>query len=136
VIFTFNEEEDAIDVGGISFAEGKKWRDARGNPSVTILVDDIIPEPRRARAVEIRGDAEIHETGGDRINPRFGNFTPEFLRIRPRRIVSWGVGARHGREGDAHERPLGGLNRHSGSRGGWMRPATRSSASNATTPIG
>jgi pyridoxamine 5'-phosphate oxidase family protein len=65
VTFTFNEEEDAIDVGGIAFAEGKKWRDARGNPNVTILVDD------------------------DRINPRFGNFTPEFLRIRPRRIVSW-----------------------------------------------
>jgi pyridoxamine 5'-phosphate oxidase family protein len=91
VTFTFNEEEDAIDVGGIAFADGKKWRDARGNPNVTILVDDVIPEPRRARAVEIRGDAEIHETGGDRINPRFGNFTPEFLRIRPRRIVSWGV---------------------------------------------
>ena len=96
VTFTFNDEEDAIDVGDIAFAKGKKWRDATQNQKVTILVDDVIPEPRRARAVEIRGDAELHETGGDRINPRFGNFTPEFLRIRPKRIVSWGVEEREG----------------------------------------
>jgi pyridoxamine 5'-phosphate oxidase family protein len=91
VTYTFNEEEDTIDVGGLNFAAGKKWRDAQRNPKVTILVDDVIGPPRRARAVEVRGDAELHETGGDRINPRFSNFAPQFIRIRPRRIVSWGV---------------------------------------------
>ncbi len=35
--------------------------------------------------------AELHETGGNEINPRFPNFAPRFLRIRPRRIVSWGL---------------------------------------------
>ncbi len=89
VTFHYNAEEDAIDVGGVDFASGKKWRDARHNEKVTILVDDA--DPQGARAIEIRGDAEIHTSGGDTINPRFPNFVPEFIRIRPRRIVSWGL---------------------------------------------
>ncbi|MDP9342702.1 MAG: pyridoxamine 5'-phosphate oxidase family protein [Actinomycetota bacterium] len=92
VTYWFNQDEDALDVGGINFAAGKKWRDAQGNPKVTFLVEDVIVgPPRRARAVEVRGEAELHETGGDSINPRFPNFAPQFFRIRPRRIVSWGV---------------------------------------------
>jgi hypothetical protein len=56
------------------------------------MVDDVVREPkRRARAVEVRGAAEAHETGGESINPRFPNFAPEFLRIRPTRIVAWGI---------------------------------------------
>lgn len=90
VTFRFNEDEDSIDVGGIDFASGKKWRDAQHNPRVTLLVDDV-PEPRRARALEVRGSAELHTTGGDTMNPRFPNFVPEFFRIRPTRIVSWGL---------------------------------------------
>ena len=91
VTFHFNAGEDAIDVGGIAFGGTKKWRDAQGNPKVTLLVDDVLSNPRRARALEIRGEAEQHETGGDEINPRFPNFAPQFLRIRPTRIVSWGL---------------------------------------------
>ena len=82
--FHFNAEEDAIDLGGIDFAAGKKWRDARANPKVTFLVDEASPEG--ARAIEIRGEAELHQTGGDRINPRFPNFVPQFMRIRPRTV--------------------------------------------------
>jgi pyridoxamine 5'-phosphate oxidase family protein len=89
VTFHFNAEEDAIDIGGIDFAAGKKWRDVQRNPKVAFLVDDA--SPQGAHAVEIRGDAEPHTTGGDRINPRFPNFVPQFIRIRPRRIVSWGL---------------------------------------------
>lgn len=91
VTYTLNEEEDAIDVGGLNFGQSKKWRDARENPRVAFLVDDVIGPPRQARAVEVRGDAELHETGGESINPRFSNFAPEFIRIRPTRIVSWGL---------------------------------------------
>jgi hypothetical protein len=47
--------------------------------------------PRVARAIEIRGTAELHETGGNEINPRFPRFDPHFLRIRPTRIVAWGI---------------------------------------------
>jgi pyridoxamine 5'-phosphate oxidase family protein len=91
VTFAFNAAEDTIDVGGVDFGNTKKWRDARQNPLVTFLLDDVLPNPRRARALEVRGRAEAHETGGSRINPRFPNFAEEFLRIRPTRIVSWGL---------------------------------------------
>jgi pyridoxamine 5'-phosphate oxidase family protein len=87
--YTFNPDEDTIDLGGIDFANGKKWRDANGNPNITFLVDDF--SPTEAHAVEIRGDAEIHEQGGSAINPRFPNFVEQFIRLRPRRVVSWGL---------------------------------------------
>ena len=90
VTFVFNEEEDAIDIGGIDFAAGKKWRDAQRNPRVTVLIDDS-PGPRQARAIEIRGQAELHTTGGEKINRRFPTFVPEFFRLRPTKIVSWGL---------------------------------------------
>jgi pyridoxamine 5'-phosphate oxidase family protein len=91
VTFFYNTDEDAIDVGGMFFGGTKKWRDAKRDPKVTLLVDDVLSNPRRARALEIRGQAEPHETGGAEINPRFPRFAEEFLRIRPRRIVSWGL---------------------------------------------
>jgi PPOX class F420-dependent enzyme/OxyR family protein len=86
--YVYNPDEDSIDLGGIDFANSKKWRDAVANPLVTFLVDDF--SPTDAHAVEIRGDAEIHETGGSTINPRIPNFVEQFIRLRPRRIVSWG----------------------------------------------
>ena len=93
VTFRFNEELDTIDIGGIAFGEGKKWRDAKQNPKVTFLLDDTFGsgKDRQARALEVRGQAELHETGGSEINPRFPNFAPQFFRIRPKRIVSWGL---------------------------------------------
>jgi pyridoxamine 5'-phosphate oxidase family protein len=89
VTYVYNAGEDTIDIGGIDFANTKKWRDAKGNRHVTFLVDDF--EPTSARAVEIRGEAEVHETGGSGINPRFPRFVEQFIRLRPKRIVSWGV---------------------------------------------
>ena len=91
VTFTFNAAEDAIDVGGVNFGASKKWRDAQRNPLVTFLLDDVLPDPRRARAIEVRGRAEALTSGGSKINPRFPNFAEEFLRIRPTRILSWGL---------------------------------------------
>ena len=88
--YHFNVEEDAIDLGGIDFANTKKWRDVQQNQKVTLLVDDA--SPNGAHAVEVRGDAELHQTGGESINPRFSSFKPEFIRLRPYRIVSWGFG--------------------------------------------
>ncbi len=87
--YHYNPDEDAIDIGGIDFAAGKKWRDAKANPKVTLLVDDF--DPPEAHALEIRGDAEIHQTGGSKINPRFPNFVEPFIRLRPTHIVSWGL---------------------------------------------
>ena len=89
VTFVLNTDEDAVDIGGIDFGNSKKWRDARQNPRVTFLVDESWG--KGAKAIEIRGIAELHESGGDRIHPKFPHFKPEFFRLRPARIVSWGV---------------------------------------------
>ena len=91
VTYAFNAKEDTIDVGGVDFGATKKWRDAQANPRVTFLLDDVLRNPRRARAIEVRGRAEALATGGGTINPRFPNFAEEFLRIHPTRIVSWGL---------------------------------------------
>ena len=96
VTYNFNADEDAIDIGGVDFGNTKKWRDAQRNPRVTLLLDDVLPDPRRARALEVRGTAEAHETGGSTIHPRFPNFAEPFLRIRPTRIVSWGLAGQDG----------------------------------------
>jgi len=69
VTFHYNADEDSIDLGGIFFGQTKKWRDAGRNPKVTLLVDDVIGPPRRARAIEIRGTVERHESGGERATP-------------------------------------------------------------------
>jgi len=87
--YRFNTDEDAIDIGGVDFANSKKWRDVLQNPYVAFLVDDA--SPNGAHAIEIRGDAEPHFSGGELINPRFPNFKPEFVRVRPHRIISWGL---------------------------------------------
>jgi pyridoxamine 5'-phosphate oxidase family protein len=89
--YRYNPDEDAIDIGGIDFAAGKKWRDANGNPKITLLVDDF--DPPEAHALEIRGNAEIHQTGGSTINPRIPSFVEQFIRLRPKHIVSWGINA-------------------------------------------
>ncbi|CAA9239879.1 MAG: hypothetical protein AVDCRST_MAG41-1493 [uncultured Corynebacteriales bacterium] len=44
-----------------------------------------------AYGIEPRCRAEAHEAGGGTINPRFPGFDPQFLRLRPHRIVTWGV---------------------------------------------
>jgi pyridoxamine 5'-phosphate oxidase family protein len=87
--YALNQDEDAIDVGGYGFASSKKWRDAVRDPKVTFLLDES--GGGEGYGIELRCTAEVHETGGETINPRFPGFDPQFLRLRPHRIVSWGV---------------------------------------------
>ncbi len=85
---------DTIDIGGHDFASRKKFRDVRGNPRVAFVVDDVERQPWRARGIEIRGVAAILETGGEHI---MRGFAPQMFRIRPHRIVSWGIEGAHAR---------------------------------------
>jgi pyridoxamine 5'-phosphate oxidase family protein len=87
--FRYNEALDTIDIGGHDFAKRKKFRDVQENPKVAFIVDDLASiSPWVVRGIEIRGDAEILETGGE----EFGRgFDREMFRIAPRRIVSWGI---------------------------------------------
>ena len=105
--FRYNAEHDTIDIGGHGFTRRKKYRDVRQNGRVAFVVDDLasvdpgldlaamsaaevarVAQKATLRGIEIRGDAEILETGGQEIVP---GFPPQMFRIRPRRIISWGL---------------------------------------------
>ncbi len=89
VAFRYNPETDTIDVGGHNFGQRKKFRDVQRNPRVAIVVDDLESvDPWRPRMLEVRGQAEVLSTGGDSIGR---GFDPEMFRIKPRRIVSFGI---------------------------------------------
>ncbi|HEV2579636.1 MAG TPA: PPOX class F420-dependent oxidoreductase [Ktedonobacteraceae bacterium] len=88
VTFRYNEELDTIDIGGHGIGKTKKFRDIAQNANVAFVVDDVLP-PWRPRSVEIRGRAALHSEGGQTIMP---DFSPELIRIVPRRVLSWGLG--------------------------------------------
>ena len=89
--FRYNPEQDTIDIGGHGFAKSKKFHDAQANPRVAFVVDDLASvSPWRPRGIEIRGLAEVLASGGE----AFGRgYDPQIFRVRPRRIVSWGLEA-------------------------------------------
>lgn len=89
-MWSHNPDLDAIEVTGHDFAQTKKFRDVARSGRAAIVIDDMVeldPAEREAaggwdwrpRGIEIRGDAEAVS------QPQ------AMLRIRPRRIVSWGI---------------------------------------------
>lgn len=87
--FRYDGEHDTIDIGGHDFSLRKKYRDVRASPLVAFVVDDIASiSPWRVRGIEVRGEAEVLETGGEGLGP---GFAPQMFRIWPSRIVSWGL---------------------------------------------
>ena len=89
VSFRYNAQLDTIDIGGHDFARRKKYQDVQRNPRVAFLVDDMVSvDPWRPRGIEVRGEAEVLSSGGEALGP---GFAPDMFRIRPRRIVSWGI---------------------------------------------
>ena len=91
--FRYNQQEDAIEIGGHSgFAKRKKYRDVLSNPRVAFVVDDVPSvNPWTVRGIEIRGHAQVLPTGGKELGP---GFDPEMFRIRPSRIISWGINSK------------------------------------------
>jgi pyridoxamine 5'-phosphate oxidase family protein len=76
--WSYNAEEDTIDVGGHSLEQTKKYRDIRAAGRAAIVIDDLAStDPWRPRGIEIRGRADALE--------------PALIRIHPERIVSWGI---------------------------------------------
>jgi len=87
--FRYNPDLDTIDIGGHDFAKRKKWRDVHSNRKVAFVVDDLASiEPWKPRGIEVRGEAEVLQTGGKAVVPFFDD---EMFRIKPRRIYSWGL---------------------------------------------
>lgn len=84
--WTYNPALDTIDVGGRDFARTKKFRNARANPKVALVIDDVLP-PWRPRCVMVRGEAqaldEAASADGEPLGP--------IIRIHPRQVISWGL---------------------------------------------
>ena len=76
--WSYNPGLGTIDVGGHDFADTKKFRDVARTGRAAIVIDDVLP-PWRPRGVEVRGEAEALPG------------PPALIRIRPRRVVSWGL---------------------------------------------
>ncbi len=89
--WSYNPALDVIDVSGRDFARTAKFRYAKANPNVALLVDDVLP-PWRPRAVMVRGRAEtlLEATGAD------GQALGPLLRIHPVQVLSWGLGEHNG----------------------------------------
>jgi len=78
--WSYNEELDAIEIGGRDFAETKKYRDVRRNGRAAVVIDDLAStDPWRPRGVEVRGRADAVA------EPQ------PLIRIHPDRVRSWGV---------------------------------------------
>ncbi len=88
--FWYNPAQDAIEIGGHGgFAKRKKYRDIARNPRVAFAVDDVPSvNPWTVRGIKIRGRAEVVATGDRELGP---GFDPEMIRIKPKRIISWGI---------------------------------------------
>jgi pyridoxamine 5'-phosphate oxidase family protein len=85
--FHYDEDLDTIDVTGRFLGGSKKYRDVQEDNRAAFVIDDFTAEGAPC-GVEVRGYAEAIPTGGDAITP---GADPEFIRITPTRIVSWGI---------------------------------------------
>ena len=89
VSFHYNPDQQSIDIGGHRFGQRKKYRDVQANPWAALVVDDLVStDPWVVRMLEIRGPAEALLTGGAALRP---GFAEEMIRIRPQRVVSFGL---------------------------------------------
>jgi pyridoxamine 5'-phosphate oxidase family protein len=88
-MWSVDPDSGVVEVTGHSFAATKKFRDVARSGRAAIVVDDV-PPPWQPRGVEVRGHAEAVD------GPR------PSIRIRPTRIVAWGLddtgGARNARD--------------------------------------
>src|SRR5215472_12776252 len=103
--FRLSDDGAAIEVGGRNFAKSKKYRDLKVNPRVAIVIDDLASvDPWTPRGLEVRGAAELHDSGG---GERFGPGWDEvWVRIVPQRVISWGIEAPPFTEGSASARSV------------------------------
>ncbi|MFD7509261.1 PPOX class F420-dependent oxidoreductase [Streptomyces sp. NPDC059853] len=84
----FPQDDGTVLIGGRAMGDTKKWRNLTVNPLLSLVVDDLASvQPWRVRGVEIRGVAQLL-VGEHDLGP---GFSPEVIRLHPRRIISWGL---------------------------------------------
>jgi pyridoxamine 5'-phosphate oxidase family protein len=89
--FRVADDGSAIEVGGHNMAASKKYRDLRANPKAAIVIDDLVStDPWTPRGIEVRGTAELRDTGG---TEKFGpaGLGDVWILIVPERVTSWGI---------------------------------------------
>jgi pyridoxamine 5'-phosphate oxidase family protein len=87
--FQVDEASGVINIGGRDMGNSRKFRNVAVNPQVAFVVDDIASlNPWVVRCLEIRGTAEALTDQ----TPYSPYMSPELIRIRPHRIISWGMG--------------------------------------------
>ncbi|PBC50632.1 pyridoxamine 5'-phosphate oxidase [Rhodococcus sp. ACS1] len=95
--FHYNPDTSTIDIQGYNMAASRKFRNVADNGKVAFVVDDVPSvDPWRVRCVEIRGRAEALDADAAQANGLGG----PTIRIRPERIISFGLGAT---DQDAHQ---------------------------------
>ncbi|GAT66629.1 pyridoxamine 5'-phosphate oxidase [Planomonospora sphaerica] len=86
--FHYDPATGTIDIYGRAMGATRKFRNVRANGRVAFVVDDLAStDPWVVRGVEIRGTAEAVEDH----EPPSPYLSREVIRIRPERIISWGV---------------------------------------------
>ncbi len=87
--FSYDKASDTIDIAGFNMSRSQKYRNVERNGRAALVVDDLVSrQPWRVRCLEIRGTAEaVPDPGGQ---PTPGHDASR-IRIRPRRIISFGV---------------------------------------------
>ncbi|MBO0867672.1 MAG: PPOX class F420-dependent oxidoreductase [Micromonosporaceae bacterium] len=91
--FRLDEQRTAILIGGHQLARRRPLylRNIENNPWVAYVVDDLASvDPWTPRGVTVRGRAEIHSQGGERLGPGFDSM---LIRVEPTWITSWGIEA-------------------------------------------
>jgi pyridoxamine 5'-phosphate oxidase family protein len=84
--------EGTIEIGGHGLSRSKKWRDLRANPKIAFAVDDLASvDPWTPRGIEIRGRAELHDSGGEERFGGGGGWDSAWFAVVPQRIISWGI---------------------------------------------
>lgn len=96
--FRYNRALGTIDIGGHHLTASLKYQNVAANGQVAFVVDDLPSlDPWTVRCLEIRGTAEAIERPSD---SAYGNGDP-IIRIRPRRIISYGTEERGAIPGQA-----------------------------------
>ncbi len=89
VVFWYNADEGTIDIGGHNLSGTRKYRNVKATGKAAFVVDDMLSEtPFRVRGIEIRGKAEAFAA-----QPGRTGSGSEIIRIRPHRVICWGIDA-------------------------------------------
>ena len=93
VAFRLDAGGGTIHIGGPALARSQKFRNVLADPRVSLAVDDQAETPnpigQTGRGIEIRGRAEVVILD----TPLIAASGRETLRIHPRRIITWNIGA-------------------------------------------